>query len=100
MLENKMAKIITLKLNSGNLKTGFSVNLEMAQEGKASHHQYQGKLPPAIDLLNAYNYWHSIYINLGKSPRLDAPEEQVKNSSSPENCQEAAKLVIDALNTI
>lgn len=93
-----MSKIITLKLNSGNLQSGFSVNLEIAQEGKASHHQDPGKLPPAIDLLNAYNSWHSIYINLGKSPRLDAPEEQVKNSSSPENCQEAAKLVIDALN--
>lgn len=94
-----MAKIITLKLTSGNLKIGFSACLEIAPEGKASHDQHQGKLPAAVELLSAYEYWHSIYINLGKSRRLEAPEEQVKNSSSPENCQQAAKTVIQALNT-
>ncbi|MDJ0714495.1 MAG: substrate-binding domain-containing protein [Prochloraceae cyanobacterium] len=71
-----MKKLVVLKLN-GNWKDGFSVALEMGQEGKYPETEQIGYLPANTSLITAYKEWRSIYRQLEHSFRL---KDRIDNS--------------------
>ncbi|MEX6777914.1 CHASE2 domain-containing protein [Limnospira fusiformis] len=94
-----MTKVITLKLNSGSLKSGFDVSLEVAEEGKSASLQNHGYLPANHQLYDESDRLFQMVLNSALlPPRLEAPKNQVKNVSEPDNCAEATQRVIKLLN--
>lgn len=96
-----MAKLIVLKLD-GDFDRGFRATLEIGSEGDRPETEVIGKLPPAIELVESYKNWRSIYYNLGKTTRIIKPKTaKVDNSLKKrrEECRILAKELSDRLNT-
>ncbi|MEM7759152.1 MAG: CHASE2 domain-containing protein [Cyanobacteria bacterium P01_A01_bin.40] len=64
-----MSKLVVLKF-SGSLDSGFSVNSEIGQEGKAVDRSRVGNLPPASELSTYLAIWQKHYNQLGNQHRI------------------------------
>lgn len=96
-----MAKLIVLKLD-GDFQQGFRATLEIGLEGDRPETEIIGKLPPAVELVEYYKNWRSIYHHLGKTTRIIKPKTaKVENSQKKrrEECRILAKELSDRLNT-
>ncbi|MBD2103157.1 CHASE2 domain-containing protein [Leptolyngbya sp. FACHB-261] len=92
-----MGKLVILKLG-GKIEQGFSVTLQIGEEGERPTSEINGKLPPATELLLLYGQWQAAYRRLDLRPRLEAPAAQVTNVSVLENCTNAAGKLLEHLN--
>ena len=75
-----MAKLVVLKF-SGSLKTGYTVNLEIGQEGKSVDRGSVGSLPPAVHLNHCLTIWQQQYNQLGHNYRIK-PQQIIYDGSS------------------
>ena len=71
-----MEQSVVIKLK-GELHRGFWLTLEIEESGKFNYAQLTGNLPPAIDLIEEYQKWQSIYRKLEYSLRL---QNKLENS--------------------
>jgi len=71
-----MEELAVIKLK-GELHRGFWLTLEIEESEKLNYIELTGKLPPAIDLIEQYQKWQSIYRKLEYSLRL---KPKLKNS--------------------
>lgn len=85
-----MGKLVILKFGEGSFEQGFPVTLQIGEESARPATEVQGKLPPAPEILRAYQRWQSTYRGLGLRSRLNADANQVTNASTIGGCQEAA----------
>ena len=77
-----MAKLFVLNIINGNFEQGFSVILQMWEEGKQYEISYKGNLPPAPKVPKLYQLWQTEYlalIALNNLKRLGTPK---RNSNS------------------
>ncbi len=94
-----MSKLVVIRLRDGNFEQeGFSVTLQIGDEGKHHDTEIIGKLPSAPELPELYDDWQFSYRRLGLPVRLEAPSADVTNIATIANCQEAAEILTDSFN--
>jgi hypothetical protein len=93
-----MSKLVILKLGEGSFDQGFTVTLQIGEEGDRPSTELTGKLPAAPQIPERYKQWQSAYRNLGLPLRLNKPKKQTTQVSLTQPCTEAAKLLRDSLN--
>jgi uncharacterized protein YjbI with pentapeptide repeats len=96
------AQCVVLKLNTGNLTTGFAVTLQIGPEATTPHVEVSGHLAPAPELWAAYQDWHLAYQrSLNANCRMHIPDTQITNISRRDfwqNCETKAAVLADRLN--
>ncbi|MGG6269973.1 pentapeptide repeat-containing protein [Leptolyngbya sp. AN10] len=101
-LGRSRGKFVVLKLADGTISTGFSVILQIGAENMPPFAELRGKLPPAPELLKAYQRWKISYQkSLGTVTRLEIPEAQVTNINGQafhQDCCEAANSLQRHIN--
>ena len=101
-----MNRVVTLKFVNGSLERGFSVILQIANEGERASFQTIAQLPPAPEIPRFYHQWQTIYRFLGKPIRRVAtthrielmPEEEATHISS-EDCDRIAEQLSKRMNS-
>ncbi|MGB3205758.1 MAG: CHAT domain-containing protein [Crinalium sp.] len=88
-----MTKLVVLHITAGNFENGFSVTLEIAEEGKRSSSR-PGKLPPAPEIPTNSRSWQESYRGLSRETRLGKPAAQITNIGSYHG---SAKALRDSL---
>lgn len=66
-----MSKLVILKLGAGSFEQGFTVTLQIGEEGYRPSTELNGKLPAAPTIPDRYHQWQSAYRGLGLRLRLD-----------------------------
>jgi CHASE2 domain-containing sensor protein len=109
-----VGKLVVLKFGEGSFESGFPVTLQIGEEqdqviqpsgNQASQGfayrpvaEVNGRLPPALELLQYYRHWQATYRRLGHRMRLEAPKAQITNFSVIDDCQSAAQALGDRFN--
>jgi CHASE2 domain-containing sensor protein len=94
-----VGKLVTLKLSSGTLETGFAVILQIGEEGGWPTVELNGALPPAPELQHTYQRWQVAYRRLGLPYRLEARKAGfATNVSRIEDCREVAEVLSHQFN--
>jgi hypothetical protein len=76
----EMGKRVVIKIGDGDFNQGFSVTLQIGEEGKSAYTEISGKLPPTTPRINLiYNDWRVRYCALGGQKRSHKP---LKNAIS------------------
>jgi uncharacterized protein YjbI with pentapeptide repeats len=93
---------VVLKLNTGNLTTGFAATLQIGPEAATPHVEVTGHLAPAPELWAAYQDWRLAYQrSLNANHRMHIPDTQITNISHHDfwqNCEAKAVVLADRLN--
>ena len=77
-----MGKVVVFELGDGDFERGFSVTMQISEEGKHSSVEQRGKLPPNADILQTYKRWHTTYTLLESRYRLSARDDEVPSRGS------------------
>ncbi|NET57702.1 MAG: CHASE2 domain-containing protein [Symploca sp. SIO2E6] len=96
-----MGKLVILKLGDGNFVQGFSVTLQMGEDGQLFSLEITGKLPPAPEIRQYYSGWVQSYAGLGLRSRLEKPASQITNVSLKfltQDCLNAAQVLQSQFN--
>jgi hypothetical protein len=95
-----MAKRVILTLMEGSFEQGFPVILRIKEDGAPAETEIQGKLPPAPDILEAFNKWQLAYRQLVMPhSRIKPKLAQVTNFSCPQLGLELEKRLNNWLNS-
>ncbi|MBW4636720.1 MAG: CHASE2 domain-containing protein [Gloeocapsa sp. UFS-A4-WI-NPMV-4B04] len=94
-----MGKLVVFKLGDGNFEQGFSVTLQIGEDGDRPSIEITGKLPPAPEIPQHYSCWQSAYRRLGLRSRLEAEAVQVTNVCVIQDCCHAVEVLCNSLNT-
>lgn len=92
-------KLVVLKLGEGSLEQGFSVTLQIGDENAPPAIELMGDLPPNPDLVQAYSHWQDRYRNLDLPSRPIGLPKLASQTATLEECQQAAQVLRDRLNT-
>ncbi|NEP12533.1 MAG: CHAT domain-containing protein [Symploca sp. SIO2C1] len=96
------SKLVILKLEKANLRSGSTATLQIGTEGTHPTVQCTGELPPALEISRCYHQWQSSYRHsISSSYRLEIPETQVTHLSRQEflaQCYESAEDLHRRLN--
>jgi CHASE2 domain-containing sensor protein len=84
---------------SGSCPQGFTVIMQIGEDGGVPAIEVTASLPPNLDLQQSYQEWRSSYRQFGSPFRLNAPKAQKTNVSLVADCQSAAQVLSDRLNT-
>ena len=93
-----MRKLVVLKFTEGSFEHGFSVTLQIGEEGSSPTTEITAKLPADTELPLYYNHWQSNYRRLGNGYRLSADKAQVTNVSMTQDCDETAYILRSRFN--
>lgn len=93
-----MNRFVVLKIGDGNFELGFSVVLQIGEDGKPVEIELPGKLPPAPELSVSYQTWQSTYRQLSNQWRIEFLENETTHVSSKADCKHAAKQLSDRFN--
>lgn len=94
-----MGKLVVFKLGDGNFEQGFSVTLQIGEDGDRPSTEITGKLPPAPEIPQHYSCWQSAYRRLGLRSRLEADAVQVTNICIIQDCSHAVEVLCNSFNT-
>ncbi|NER31472.1 MAG: CHAT domain-containing protein, partial [Symploca sp. SIO1C4] len=93
-----MGKLVVLKIVDGSSEQGFTVTLQIGEEGRNPSSQITGTLPAAPEISQYYSGWSNAYRSLGSRYRLEAKAALVTNVSKVEICCQAAQALKERLN--
>jgi CHASE2 domain-containing sensor protein len=93
-----MRKLVVLKFIEGSFEHGFTVTLQVGEEGSSPTTEITGKLPAETELPLYYSHWQSNYRRLGNGYRLSADKVQVTNVSMTQDCDETAYILRSRFN--
>ncbi|WP_414565611.1 MULTISPECIES: CHASE2 domain-containing protein [unclassified Anabaena] len=94
-----MTKLVVLKIGDSSFEQGFTVTLQIGEEGDRPFTEITGKLPPCAEMPLYYDRWQSSYLQLGNQYRLDAEKIQVTNVSITQDCHSMSHLLRARFNT-
>jgi len=77
-----MSKLVVLKLENGSLDTGFTVTLQIGDDGyrSATQLELKGRLPAQPEIYKICERWRLIYLSLGVSLRSLRKKAQISTS--------------------
>lgn len=90
-----MVKLVVLKVGKGSFGQGFSVTLQIGDEGAAPSSETTGELPPDLAIPQLYQGWQSLYRQLDLSGRPMGLPKVPKPSTQIQDCQQAAQQLRD-----
>ncbi|HBK23756.1 MAG TPA: low-complexity protein, partial [Planktothrix sp. UBA10369] len=90
-------KLVILKIIKGDFKTGFTVMLQLGQDGMLPSTEISGSLPPFPELEATYQQWKILYHKLQLPVRISG--RKVNLFSSQDVCKDSAKLLEKQLKT-
>ena len=90
--------IVSLKITEGSFTSGFSVTLQISQEGLPAELEICSQLPAAPHILQQYKLWQTAYLRLRLSTRLESNKAFISNYSRSENCDRAAAKLLTSIN--
>ncbi|MEC4885775.1 MAG: CHASE2 domain-containing protein [Scytonema sp. PMC 1070.18] len=94
-----MSKLVVFELGEGDFERGFSVRLQIGEEGKHPSVEIRGKLPPNPDIMKLYELWQSAYCNLEMLYRLSSRNKgKASRGSFLKDCNQTAHLLQKTLN--
>jgi CHASE2 domain-containing sensor protein len=93
-----VGKLVVFKLGDGNFEQGFSVTLQIGEDGDRPSTEITGKLPPAPEIPQHYSCWQSAYRRLGLRSRLEANAVQVTNICIIQDCCHAVEVLCNSFN--
>jgi branched-chain amino acid transport system substrate-binding protein len=85
-----MGKLVKFKFTDGSFDQGFSVEIEIGEDGQTLSIAKKGKLPPTLEIPHLYDLWQKAYYKLGFCARIQAVQGQVTNVSIIKDCNQAA----------
>lgn len=90
-----MLKEVILKIQEGNCENGFSILLDIFEEGRMPH-RYEGRLPPAPNIQKTLKDWQENYrtLNSDDSRGIEIKKAQITNISY----QESGNKLTEELN--
>ena len=86
-----MAKLVVFNLGKGDFTRGFSVTIQIGEEGDRASTEILGQLPPNLEVPRDYAAWQSSYSQVQFQSRLGGPKGQSSNYSQPELLQNLDK---------
>ncbi|MEG4575278.1 pentapeptide repeat-containing protein [Microcoleus sp. N3A4] len=93
-------KRVALIIGDGAFDRGFSVILQIGEDGALPSTGIPGRLDPNLQIIQNYQRWQSSYAKLGTHFRaMKRRETQVKNVSIGEDCRTAALMLEQSLNS-
>jgi len=93
-----MGKLIVLKIIDGSFEQGFSVMLQIGEEGAPATLEVMGKLPALPEMPLYYSRWRETYWRLDARYRITAKTNQKANVSLIADCQHTAQILKARLN--
>ncbi|MDX2244752.1 MAG: CHASE2 domain-containing protein [Leptolyngbyaceae cyanobacterium bins.302] len=94
-----MGKLVVLKIIEGNFDRGFTVMLQIGQEGERPVVEAVGKLPPLPEMPLYYSRWRDSYWRLDSRYRIAAKQNQKANVSLVDDCLSTAQILRVRFNT-
>lgn len=92
-------KRVALIIGDGDFDRGFSVTLQIGEDGALPSTGISGRLAPNLQIRQEYQRWQSSYARLGTHFRaVKRKETQVKNVSIGDECRTAALMLEQCLN--
>jgi len=85
-----VSKVVIFELGEGDFDRGFSVTLQIGEEGKHPSVEIRGRLPPNTEVYQQYQCWQSAYRNLESRYRLSAKDDKPTRGSFLKDCNQAA----------
>lgn len=85
-----MGKVVVFELGEGDFDRGFSVAVQIGEEGKRPSVEVRGKLPPNTEIYQQYQCWQTAYRNLESRYRLSAKDDKPTRGSFLKDCTQAA----------
>ncbi|MEE3718637.1 CHAT domain-containing protein [Tumidithrix elongata RA019] len=93
-----MGKLVTLKFSDGNFEQGFTVTIQIGEEGAHPSSEISASLPPFTELPQLYDAWQALYLSMELPSRLFAAENAVTHVSFIEDCYDTAEKLTEKLN--
>jgi CHASE2 domain-containing sensor protein len=96
-----VTQLVVLKIGSGSFAQGFPVTLQIGAENERATIETLGILPPAPDLIPAYEAWQRIYSQIdwrGRPIGLPKPADD-QPKATVATCQAAANQFLQQFNT-
>ncbi len=102
-----MNKLVVLELGEGDFKQGFSVRLQIAEEGEQASTRVSGTLPPAPQVEESYQHWKKSYDSYcapNHNTRIQHASAEIQQIGSDyipdprDKCQQAAEKLSETLN--
>ena len=90
--------IVSLKIAEGSFDVGFSVTLQISQEGLPAELEISSQLPAAPQIPHQYSLWQTAYLGLKRVARLESNKAFITNYSRSENCDRAAAKLLASIN--
>ena len=90
--------IVSLKIREGSFAKGFSVTLQISQEGLPIELEISSQLPAAPHIPQQYKLWRTAYLGLGLRDRLESNKAFISNYSHSEDCAQAANKLLTSIN--
>lgn len=86
-----MGKVVVFEMD-GEFDRGFSVTMQIGDEGKPSTLEVRGKLPPNNEIWQQYQCWQAAYVSLESYYRLSVKAgEQPSSGSFQQDCHQATE---------
>jgi uncharacterized protein YjbI with pentapeptide repeats len=93
-------KRVALIIGDGDFESGFSVTLQIGEDGALPSAGISGRLTSNLQIYHDYQRWQSNYAKLGTHFRaMKRRETKVKNVSIGEDCRRAALMLEQGLNS-
>jgi CHASE2 domain-containing sensor protein len=94
-----MDKLVTLKIGTGSLETGYAVILQIGEDHSRPTVEMVGTLPPAPQIWYTYQRWQMAYRRLGMPFRLEAsPQGFATNVSRLDDCRDLSATLSHQFN--
>lgn len=96
-----MAQLVVFELEGSDLAQALKVTLEISDQVNYAHTRLISGLPPAPQVAENYDQWHSVYRCLDLDLRLEADAGQVTNVAYTQlisNCYHSTQVLKQSLN--
>lgn len=96
-----MAQLVVFELEGSDLGQPLKVTLEISDQVSYAHTRLISSLPPAPQVAENYDQWHSVYRCLDLDLRLEADAGQVTNVAYTQlisNCYHSTQVLKQSLN--
>ncbi len=94
-----MGKLVVLKIMDGSFDQGFTVMLQIGDEGARPSIETTGRLPALPEMPLYYSRWQDSYWRLESRYRISPKKGQNPNVSLVEDCHSAAYILRARMNT-
>lgn len=95
--KNRLGKLVIVKIIQGDFMTGFTIAVQIGQDGMLPSTEISAFLPACPELKINYEQWKSLYTQLQTTQRISA--RKINLASNKKSCKESAITLEKQLKT-